>query len=46
MLNSSFSFYIALVIAKYTTFIIDESSIIDNYRSSSCLDNDESYLDF
>ena len=45
MLNNSFSSHIILATAEYTAFMIDESFIIDNYRSSSCLDNDESYLD-
>ena len=45
MLNNSFSFHIALAIAECTAFMIDKSSTIDNCRSFSCLDNDESYLD-
>ena len=44
-LNSSFSSHIALATTEYTAFMIDESSVIDDHRSSSCLDNDESYLD-
>ena len=46
MLNNNFSSHIALAIAGYTVFIIDESFVIDNYRSSSCSDNDEFYLNF
>jgi len=46
MLSSSFSSHIALAIVEYTAFVIDESSVVDNCRSSSCSDNDEFYLDF
>ena len=45
MLNNSFSSHIVLIIAECTAFVIDKSFIVDDYRSSSCLDNDESYLD-
>ena len=46
MLSSSFSSHIALAIVEYTVFVIDESFIVDSYKSSSCLDNDEFCLDF
>jgi len=46
MLNSSFSSHIILATARYTVFVIDESSVIDSYRSFSFLNNDESCLDF
>ena len=45
MLNSSFSSHIALATAECTVFIINESFVVDSCRSSSCLDNDEFYLD-
>ena len=45
MLSSSFSSHIALATAEYTTFMIDESSAVDNHKSSSCSDNDEFCLD-
>ena len=45
MLNSIFSSYIALATAGYTAFVIDESSAIDDHKSSSFSDNDEFYLD-
>ena len=45
MLNNSFSSHIVLATAEYTVFVIDESFIIDNHKSSSCSDNDEFYLD-
>ena len=45
MLSSSFSSHIALATAEYTAFVIDEFFVVDNYKSFSCLDNDESYLD-
>ena len=43
--NSSLS-HIASAIVEYTVFVINESFIVDNCRSSSCSDNDEFYLDF
>ncbi len=46
MLNNSFSSYIILATAECTAFVINKSSVIDNHRLSSCLNNDESYLDF
>ena len=46
MLNNSFLFHITLTAAEYTVFVIDESFIIDNHKSSSCSNNDESCLDF
>ena len=46
MLNNSFSSHIILTTVEYTAFVIDESSVVDSYRSSSCLDNDEFCLDF
>ena len=45
MLNSSFSSHIVLATAEYTAFVIDESSVIDDCKSSSCSNNDESCLD-
>ena len=45
MLSSSFSSHITLATAEYTAFVIDESSVIDDHKSSSCLDNDKSCLD-
>ena len=45
MLNNSFSSHIVSAIVEYTAFVIDEFSVIDNYKSSSCLDNNESCLD-
>jgi len=44
MLNNNFSFHIILTTAECTVFVIDESSIIDNYKSSSCSDNNKFYL--
>ena len=46
MLNSNFSSHIVSAIVEYTVFVIDESSVVDSYRSFSCLDNDEFCLDF
>ena len=45
MLSNNFSSYIILAIAEYTVFVINEFSVIDNYKSFSCLDNDEFCLD-
>ena len=41
MLNNSFLFHIILTITEYTVFVIDEFSVIDNHKSSSCSNNDE-----
>ena len=41
MLNNNFSSHIVLAIAECTTFIIDEFFVVDDYKSFSCLDNDE-----
>ena len=41
MLNNSFSSHIALATAECTALVINESFIVDNYKSSSCSDNDE-----
>ena len=45
MLNNSFSSHIALAIAECTVFMIDEFFVVDDCKSSSCLDNDKSCLD-
>jgi len=45
MLNSSFSSHIALATAKYTAFMINESFVVNNHKSSSCSDNNKSCLD-
>ena len=45
ILNNSFSSYIVLATAECTVFVIDESSVINDHKSSSCSDNNESCLD-
>ena len=45
MLNNNFSSHIVLTTAECTVFVIDEFSVIDDYKSSSCSDNDEFCLD-
>ena len=46
MLNNSFSSHIILATAECTAFMINESFIVDDHKSSSCSDNDESCLNF
>ena len=46
MLNNSFSSHIILTTAEYIVFVIDEFFVINNYKSFSCSNNDEFYLDF
>ena len=44
MLNSSFLSHIALATTKCIIFVIDEFSVVDDYKLFSCLNNNEFYL--